>query len=79
MNKTLIGLLFLLAGVVYGSLIFEAIYQKTIGYFIENQWVSENFIKKAEKSTPLGRKATVLLYSLSFIIIGLFILWNRNS
>ncbi len=78
MNRTLIGLLFLLAGVAYGSMAIDSFYNHTLGWLVANDWISQQTIKKVPK-TALGRKPTILLYSLSLIIIGIFILWNRNN
>lgn len=78
MNRTIIGLLFMLCGVVYGSLAIDRVYNLTLGWLVANGWISQETVKKAGKS-QLGRKPTILLYSLILIIIGLFVLWNRNS
>lgn len=80
MNKTLIGTLFILAGLIYGLTAVDGIYNLTLGWLIKNGWVKEEILKKAaDAKTELGRKATILLYSLGLIIIGTFILWNRNN
>ena len=80
MSKTLIGLIFLLAGVCYGSLAIDDIYNHTLGYLIEHDWVKRPPVPD-KKSPPsvLGPKPTIFLYALGLIIIGLFILWNRNT
>jgi hypothetical protein len=78
MDKNIIGLLFITAGVMYGSLVFDGIYNVTLGYLIRNKWLEPPAEEKVEK-TILGRKSVILLYSLSLIIIGLFILWTKNN
>jgi hypothetical protein len=78
MNKTIIGLLFILAGVTYGSTAVDSIYNRTLGWLVQNQWISPPKAGKKDKS-PFGRKGTIILYSLALIIIGIFILWNRNN
>ena len=79
MSKTLIGLLFILAGVLYGSLAIDDVYGNTLGWLVEHQWIKPPLPGKKGLLEILGRKPTILLYSLGLIIIGLFILWNRNS
>ncbi|MDE2311847.1 MAG: hypothetical protein KGJ93_02015 [Patescibacteria group bacterium] len=76
MNQTLIGLLFILAGIAYGSLAIDDIYNKTLGWLVANNWVKPSLTQKLDKNS-LGRKPTILLYSLGLIIIGVFILWNK--
>jgi hypothetical protein len=79
MSKTLIGLLFILCGFAYGSLAFDDVYDKTLGYLTANHWIKEQTIKSAKKAnSALGRKPTILLYALILILIGIYILWNRN-
>lgn len=79
MSKTLIGLLFITAGVIYGSLAFDNFYAVSLGWLIENHWIKPPSIDKKSLSSTLGRKPTIFLYSFSLIIIGIFILWNRHS
>jgi hypothetical protein len=78
MSKTLIGTLFILAGLAYGSLAIDAVYFKTLGYLVEHEWVKPPPESKSEKSV-LGRKTTILLYSFILIIIGIFILWKLKA
>ncbi|MBI5530851.1 MAG: hypothetical protein HY918_05170 [Candidatus Doudnabacteria bacterium] len=79
MSKTLIGLLFILAGFLYGSLAIDDIYNRTLGWLIEQKWIKPPIPGKKDLVNVLGRKPTILLYSLALIIIGLFIIWNRNN
>ncbi len=79
MSKTLIGLLFILAGVTYGSLAIDNFYNKTLGWLVENKWIKLPIPGKKEIANILGRKPTIILYSFGLIIIGLFIIWNRNN
>lgn len=78
MSTTMIGLLFILAGVCYGSMAVDNIYNHTLGWLINNDWIAQSTATKAGKPL-LGRKPTILLFSFVLIIIGIFILWNRNS
>jgi len=78
MDKSIIGLLFIFAGSAYGSLIFDGIYNATLGYLVQNGWVKLPEITPKDQEFPLGRKPTIILYSFILIIIGIFILWNRN-
>ncbi|MDR3642123.1 MAG: hypothetical protein P4L74_00670 [Candidatus Doudnabacteria bacterium] len=80
MSKTLIALIFLLAGICYGSLAFDDIYKHTFGYLIEHNWIKAPPTPDKD-SVPalLGRKPTILFYAFILIIIGLFLLWNRNT
>ncbi len=77
MDKTIIGLLFILAGVVYGSLAIDDIYNHTLGYLVEHEWIKPPAPGKIGKNI-LGRKPTIVAYSLILIIIGCYILWNRK-
>ena len=79
MSKTLLGLLFILAGVIYGSLAIDDIYNRTLGWLVENKWVNPPIPGKKDITNILGRKPTILLYSFGLIIIGLFIIWIRNN
>jgi hypothetical protein len=78
MSETTIGYLFIAAGVVYGSLAIDWIYNHTLGLL-----VNYNFVKtppkpgKDDLKTIIGRKATILVYASILIIIGLFILWKQ--
>lgn len=78
MSKTLLGLLFILAGVAYGSLALDHVYDNTLGWLVEHEWVKPpGAPAKNDLRTLLGRKATILLYAGMLIIIGLFILWKQ--
>jgi hypothetical protein len=79
MSKSLIGVLFIVAGVLYGCLAIDGVYGKTLGWLVENQWVKPPAAGKTDFTKILGRKPTILLYSLVLIIIGAFILWNRSN
>ena len=79
MNKTLLGFWFLLAGTMYGSLAIDDIYKRTLGWLVEHNWIKPPPLPgKNDLRAILGRKASILLYAGILIIIGLFILWNRN-
>jgi hypothetical protein len=77
MSKTLIGILFIIVGLAYGSMAIDVVYNFTLGYLIENSWLKPPAPDKLEKNL-LGRKPTILFYSLGLIIIGIYILWNRK-
>ncbi len=77
MNKSIIGLLLILAGVAYGSLAIDDVYNHTLGYLVQNGWLKPPSPKQMGKNI-LGRKPTILIYSLVLIAIGIYILWNRN-
>jgi hypothetical protein len=79
MNKILIGLLFILAGLSYGSLAIDDFYNWTLGWLVKNEWVKPPVPDKKSLTSVFGRKPTILLYSAGLIIIGLFIIWNRNN
>jgi hypothetical protein len=59
----------------------DDIYKHTVGYLIEHDWVKPPVADKNKNSLPnlLGAKQTILLYAGVLIIIGLFIIWNRNN
>lgn len=77
MDKTFIGMLFIIAGLLYGCLAFENIYSMTLGYLVENKWINPPLKAMTDKSI-LGRKPTIFLFSFILIIIGVFIIWNRK-
>ena len=79
MSKTLIGLIFILVGIAYGSLAIDDVYNRTLGWLVEQIWIKPTEPGKNDLVKVLGRKPTILLYSLALIIIGIFILWNRNN
>ncbi len=79
MSKTFIGIIFILAGLAYGSMAIDNVYNRSLGWLIANQWLKPPVPGKKSLPSVLGRKPTILLYSLGLIIIGLFILWNRNN
>ncbi len=80
MSKTLIGLIFIFAGVCYGSLAIDDFYNWTLGWLVENDWVKPPVEKnKNSLKAVLGRKPTILLYASGLVIIGLYLLWNRNN
>lgn len=77
MSKTLIGLLFIFFGILYGSMSIDIIYQKTLGWLLENDWLKPPTQDTTNKNA-LGRKPTIILYSFALIFLGIYILWNRN-
>lgn len=79
MSKTIIGLIFILAGFMYGSLAIDDFYSHTLGWLVQNKWIKPPVPAKTDAVSILGRKPTILIYSFGLIIIGLFILWNRNN
>lgn len=79
MSTTLIGLIFILAGVSYGSLAIDDVYNHTLGWLVTHDWVKPPVLDKNDLAKILGRKPTILVYAGILIIIGLFILWNNNS
>lgn len=77
MDKSIIGILFILAGLCYGSLALDGFYDKTLGFLVEHGWVKPPSPSSLNKSI-LGRKPTIIFYAIILIIIGIFILWNRQ-
>lgn len=77
MSSTIIGLLFITAGVMYGSLTLDGIYKPTLGWLVEHDWIKPPVPGKGEKLI-FGRKPTILLYSLLLIAIGAYILWKLD-
>ena len=77
MNKTIIGLIFILAGVSYGSLIIDNFYEHTLGWLVKNGWVKLPPIKSKNIDKTFGPKATILLYSIIMILIGIYILLSN--
>ena len=77
MSKTLIGLLFILFGLAYGSLSIDSFYNKTLGWLVEHKWIKPPLPDKNDLTAVLGRKPTILAYSAILIIIGIFIIWKQ--
>ena len=80
MDKTSIGVIFIVTGILYGSMVFDDVYDVTLGWLVKNGWLTPP--PKPDKDDlriVLGRKPTILLVSLILIGSGIFILWNRNS
>lgn len=77
MNKISISLLFILAGLAYGSLAFDVVNNATIGFLIKNKWLRPPVLGSTEKDL-LGPKPTILLYSVILIAIGIFVLISNN-
>ncbi|PIR96608.1 MAG: hypothetical protein COT92_00240 [Candidatus Doudnabacteria bacterium CG10_big_fil_rev_8_21_14_0_10_42_18] len=78
MNRTVIGILFMVAGVIYGSMAIDRVYSLTLGWLISNNWVKPPKNSEADK-TIFGRKITILLYAFGLILIGIYILWSPGS
>ena len=76
MDKHIIGLLFILAGVAYGSLAIDSFYDHTLGWLIKNDWIKLPLPPKQGERPLLGRKETIYLYSIILMLVGLFILWK---
>lgn len=73
MNPTIIGLLLITAGVAYGSLVFDGIYNVTLGWLLNHGWIKPPV--PGETMEPIfGRKPTIIFYSMSLIAIGVYIL-----
>ena len=77
MNSTIIGLLFITAGIAYGSLALDGIYSATLGWLVEHSWIKPPVPGKGEKLI-FGRKPTIIFYSLSLIAIGIYTLWKLD-
>jgi hypothetical protein len=78
MNKTILGLIFILVGIVYGSMAIDDVYNHTLGWLVEHEWIKMPPTPgKSDLKTILGRKPTILLYAGILIIIGLFVLWKQ--
>jgi len=73
MDKNILGLLFILTGLVYGSLALDGIYSLTLGYLVEHNWIRPPAPGKLNKFV-FGRKPTILFYSLALIAAGIFII-----
>lgn len=78
MNKTLIGLIFILSGLAYGSLALEQVNRATIGFLLKNGWIKISKQTKIDQEV-FGPKPKILIYAGILIIIGLYLLWNRNT
>lgn len=77
MSKTLIGLIFILTGLVYGSMAIDNFYNHTLGWLVENKWVTPPKPGQNDLKEIIGRKPTIILYSLILILIGIFIIWKQ--
>lgn len=74
MNATLIGIIFILTGMLYGSLALDKIYNATLGWLINNRWLEIPKPPAGVAKNFFGRKPTILLYSFGLITLGLFII-----
>jgi hypothetical protein len=79
MNKAIIGTIFIIAGFAYELFVIDWLYNHTLGWLVANGWIKPPEENKKDITNFLGRKTTITLYSIILIIIGLFILWNRNN
>lgn len=79
MGKTFLALLFIIAGLLYGSLVNDNIYNHTLGWLVENKWITPPVQDKKSLTAVLGHKPTILLYASILIILGLFILWTKGN
>lgn len=77
MSKTTIGLIFIIAGICYGSLAIDVVYNHSLGWLVENKWIKPPIPDKTDLKEILGRKPTIIFYSLILIFIGLFMLWKQ--
>lgn len=77
MNKTIIGLIIILFGVCYGSLAIDSIYDRTLGLLVKYKLIKAPPAGSISPSI-LGQKGQIILYALILIIIGLYLIWNRN-
>ncbi|MEK7618234.1 MAG: hypothetical protein AAB410_03735 [Patescibacteria group bacterium] len=73
MNSNIIGLLFITAGLAYGSLALDGIYSATLGWLVNHEWIKPPVPGKGD-NLILGRKPTIIFYSLTLIVIGVYIL-----
>lgn len=73
MNSKILGMLFILSGLIYGSLAIDGIFESTLGWMLKNNWIKEPSGGRGIKLL-FGRKPTIILYSLCLIAIGIFIL-----
>lgn len=73
MSKISIGILFIFAGLAYGSLAFDIVNNATIGFLVKNNWLKPPVPGALEKDL-LGPKPTIILYSIILIGLGLFMI-----
>lgn len=77
MSKGAIGILFICAGLAYGSLSIDLVNKATIGFLVENNWIKSPIFNKVDKNL-LGPKPTIILYSIILISLGIFMLITPN-
>ncbi|MBI3231476.1 MAG: hypothetical protein HYZ51_00105 [Candidatus Doudnabacteria bacterium] len=73
MNENVIGTLFILTGLAYGSLVVDSVYNATLGFLVEHDWIKPPSPTKLSQGL-FGRKPTIIFYSLGLIAIGIYIL-----
>jgi len=76
MTKLMAGALFIAAGIIYGLTIWDRFYDLTLRKLYEQQFLRrppEEELKKIQ-SGVMGRKGTILAYSLSLIAIGFYLI-----
>ena len=77
MCKLTISLLFIILGFAYGSLASRTVYNATLGYLVEHNWIKPP-TESSLGQNLLGKKETIILYSGLLILAGLYLLWNHN-
>lgn len=79
MDKNIIGLLFILCGVLYGSLALDSFYEHTLGWLVKHDFIeTPKIFQNKNSKESLGRKATILMYSIIIIAVGIFILIKKQ-
>ena len=81
MSKILIGLLFIITGLAYASMAIDTVYSHTLGWLVQYQWIKPPPEDKNPENLKnlLGRKSTIILYSLILIFIGIYLLVSRQN
>ncbi|MBL8030299.1 MAG: hypothetical protein JNN11_03555 [Candidatus Doudnabacteria bacterium] len=78
MDKNIIGILFIFVGVLYGSLAIDSFYEHTLGWLVKHDFIQPpKVFQNRNSQNSLGRKATILMYSIIMIAVGIFILIKK--
>lgn len=78
MTKQTLGFIFIAAGLAYGTMAIDSVYNKTLGYLLEHDFIKQPEAKYGRPAL-LGRKGTIALYSFILIILGIFLIWNSKT
>ena len=79
MNKTYIGILLILSGTIYGSFIFQKVFDFTLGPLVKYGWIKPPKRPEGKEKDLYGPAASIIFFSLTLIIIGIYLIWTEAT